>query len=119
MTQVKRSIFFSAAERYGSFLLFLLSTAVLSRLLSPEEFGVYAILGALTALASASFQEFGGANYLIQKSELTEANIQAAFTTTLCLSIVLATVLVASRELAARFFGVHGLKLAILASSVN
>ena len=76
MTSIHRSIFFSAVERYGSLLLFLFSTAVLSRLLTPVEFGIYAVINAVVAVISASFQEFGGANYLIQKKVLSEAKYQ-------------------------------------------
>ncbi len=70
MSSVQRSIFFSAIERYGGLLLFFISTAILSRLLTPTEFGIYAVVNAVVAIFAASFQEFGGANYLIQKAGL-------------------------------------------------
>jgi len=38
---VQRSIFFSAVERYGNLVLFLVTTAALARLLTPVEFGLY------------------------------------------------------------------------------
>jgi hypothetical protein len=60
MDRLHRSLFFSGVERYGSAFFFLVSTAILSRLLKPEEFGVYAAVVALTAVATACFQEFGG-----------------------------------------------------------
>ncbi|MGY4339162.1 oligosaccharide flippase family protein [Bradyrhizobium sp. LM2.9] len=67
MNSVQRSVLFSAVDRYAGLVLFLVSTAVLSRLLTPSEFGVFAVVNALTAVIAAAFQEFGGANYLIQK----------------------------------------------------
>ena len=48
------------------FVLFFASTAILSRLLTPENSGYTRSSSALTAVIAASFQEFGGANYLIQ-----------------------------------------------------
>ena len=79
MNSVQRSILFSAVERYGSLVLFLVATAVLSRLLTPAEFGIYAVVNAVTAVIAASFQEFGGANYLIQKRELSRSRCAHSF----------------------------------------
>src|ERR1700681_2377409 len=89
MSSIQRSIFFSALERYGSFVLFFVSTAVLSRLLAPGGFGIYAVINAIVAVINASFQEFGGANYLIQKKSLSQQNIRTAFTITFCISIII------------------------------
>ena len=44
MNSVQRAIFFSAVERYASVVLFFVSTAVLARLLTPKEFGIYAVV---------------------------------------------------------------------------
>src|SRR3974390_1669532 len=90
---IHRSILFSAIERYGSLVIFVASTAVLSRLLTPREYGIYAFVNAITTVTAASFQEFGGANYLIQKRSLSQQDIQTAFTITLGLSIFFAAAL--------------------------
>lgn len=113
MGLVRRSLAFSAAERYASVVISMLSTAVLARLLTPQEFGVYAVLSALTAVASASFQEFGGANYLIQKTKLGEKDIRTAFTITFCMSVAFAVALFESRNIAARFFEQDGMRRGI------
>ena len=119
MNSIHRSIFFSAIERYGSVFFFVLSTAILSRLLSPQEFGIYAVVGALTTVAAASFQEFGGANYLIQKASLSEQDIRTAFTVTLCLSALLAAAVFELRDVAAWSFSEDGLKIGIAVSALN
>lgn len=119
MSRLHRSIFFSAAERYGSLLLFLLSTAVLARLLTPEEFGTYAVVNALTAVIAASFQEFGGANYLIQKPALSEQNIRTAFTITFVLSVLIGAALFVLRDPLAAFFSREGLRIGITVSVLN
>lgn len=119
MTTIHRSIFFSAVERYGSLVLFLVSTAVMSRLLTPAEFGIYAVINAVIAVISASFQEFGGANYLIQKKGLSEQNIRTAFTITFCISIVIALTLFLCRDVMVWFFKQEGLSAGMAVSALN
>jgi O-antigen/teichoic acid export membrane protein len=75
MTSIHRSLFFSGVERYGSFLLFLFSTAALSRLLTPVEFGLYAVTNAVVVIISGSFQEFGGG----QLSDTKEAAVRRRY----------------------------------------
>src|SRR5271165_4545287 len=113
MDRLHRSIFFSGVERYGSAVFFLASSAILSRLLKPEEFGVYAAVVALTAVATACSQEFGGANYLIQKQALSEHNIRTAFTITFCMSALLGAVFFELRAAIASFYSDEGLRTGI------
>jgi O-antigen/teichoic acid export membrane protein len=119
MTSIHRSIFFSAVERYGSLLLFLVSTAVLSRLLTPGEFGIYAVINAVVAVITASFQEFGGANYLIQKKVLSELNIRTAFTITFGISTIIGVALFLCSDGFVWFFRQDGLKVGIEVSALN
>ena len=108
MTRVQRSILLSAAERYASVALFFVSTAILARLLSPREFGIYAVVNAITMVISVSAQEFGGANYLIQKETLSENNVRTAFTVTFSLSLVFAILLWQLGELFGGLYDIAG-----------
>ncbi|MBV9066238.1 MAG: oligosaccharide flippase family protein [Methylobacteriaceae bacterium] len=119
MKSVQSSIFFSAIERYTSLLLLFFSTAMLSRLLTPAEFGIFAVINALTAVVAASFQEFGGANYLIQKQQLSHANIRTAFTVTLAISALVGVGFFALAETLSRFFEQASLTRGIAVSSLN
>jgi O-antigen/teichoic acid export membrane protein len=119
MTAIHRSIIFSAVERYGSLLLFLVSTAVLSRLLTPSEFGIYVVINAVVAVITASFQEFGGANYLIQKRGLSQRNIRTAFTITFCISILIGLMLFICRDALVWVFRQDDLKAGIAVSTLN
>ncbi|MGY3604075.1 MULTISPECIES: oligosaccharide flippase family protein [unclassified Bradyrhizobium] len=120
MSGIYRSILFSAVERYGNMLLFLFSTAALSRLLAPGEFGVYAVINAVVAVIAASFQEFGGANYLIQKKVLSEQNIRTAFTITFCISIAVGLALFLCRDVLVWFFRQQdGLRVGIAVASLS
>jgi O-antigen/teichoic acid export membrane protein len=119
MSTIHRSIFFSAVERYGSLWLFVFSTAVLSRLLAPDEFGIFAVINAIIVVITASFQEFGGANYLIQKKTLSEQNIRTAFTITFSISIVAGLALLACSNALVWFFKQGGLKEGIAVSTLG
>jgi O-antigen/teichoic acid export membrane protein len=116
---VQRSIVVSAIERYASLVLFLVGTAVLSRLLTPPEFGIYAVVNALIAVISASFQEFGGGNYLIQKRELSRSNIRTAFTITQGISVLIGIVLFASAGPLSQLFEQDGLSRGLQVSALN
>jgi O-antigen/teichoic acid export membrane protein len=119
MNKIHRSIYFSAVDRYGTSFILLLSTAILARLLTPEEFGIYTAIYALTALASVPSREFGGATYLIQKRTLSEENIRTVFTVSLCMSSVFAALLLSLREIAASFYSQPGLKIGMTAAALN
>jgi O-antigen/teichoic acid export membrane protein len=119
MNSVRRSIFFSAVERYGSILLFFVATAILSRLLTPKEFGTYAVVNAVITVIAAPSQEFGGTNYLIQKHELSRGSIRTAFTVTLCISTLIGLALLASAGGLSRYFGQSGVGNGIAVSALG
>ncbi|WP_022722512.1 oligosaccharide flippase family protein [Rhodopseudomonas sp. B29] len=119
MKSVQRSLVFSAIERYASLVLFFISTAVLSRLLTPGEFGICAVATAISAVLAASSQEFGGANYLVQKSSLSETDVRTAFTITLGLSIVGGCGLYLLGDAMGALSGSHELKTGITISVLN
>jgi O-antigen/teichoic acid export membrane protein len=119
MSSIHRSIFFSALERYGSLALLFVSTAVLSRLLAPGEFGIYAVINAIVTVITAAFQEFGGANYLIQRKSLSRQNIRSAFTIIFCISITIGATLFMGRDALVWFFKQDGLKAGIAVSTLS
>jgi O-antigen/teichoic acid export membrane protein len=119
MTSVQRSILLSAADRYGNLILIFVATAVLSRLLSPAEFGVFAVVNAIAAVLTASFQEFGGANYLIQKHELSSEDIRSAFTVTFGISLAIAGLLFVLGGPLSQWFAEHELKRGVEVAALN
>lgn len=106
---IHRSMLLSAATRYGDILLTVLATFVLARLLSPEDFGSFAVISALAAIVTASYSELGGSNYLVSKADLTLAGIRTAFTVTVILSLCFAGALAALSDVVASFFSRPGL----------
>jgi O-antigen/teichoic acid export membrane protein len=67
-------------------------TAVMARLLSPEDFGLVALAGILLRFGSY-FAQMGMEQAIIQKAELTELDVRAAFTSSVGLSAVFAALL--------------------------
>lgn len=118
MSSVRRSILLSALERYGNLALTLVSIVVLSRLLAPNEFGIFSITSSIYCIIAA-VREFGGANYIIQKSELTESCIQTAFTINLILCCLGIVFIFAIRAPMASFFDEQGLRVALAVISLN
>ncbi|KRP91711.1 polysaccharide biosynthesis protein [Bradyrhizobium yuanmingense] len=119
MNSVERSILFSAADRYGSLILVFVATAILARLLSPAEFGVYAVVTAITTVIGASFFEFGGGNYLIQKRELSTADVRSAFTITLGISVAIALLLFVLAGPLSELFAQDSLRKGIQVAALN
>jgi O-antigen/teichoic acid export membrane protein len=108
MTPVQRSFVISAIERYASLVILFLSTAALARLLNPEEFGVYAVVGAVTAVIALTTQEFGGASYVIQKASLSDVHVRTAFTITFVLSLSVGVALFLAANGIGALFKVEG-----------
>lgn len=119
MNSVQRSVLFSAVDRYAGLVLFFFSTAVLSRLLTPGEFGVFAVVNALTAVIAAAFQEFGGANYLLQKHELSRVTIRTAFTIGCAISLAVGLSLLAAADVVSQLFGQDSIRRGIEVSALN
>ena len=89
---VRRALAFSYIEKYGSFLVSLVSTAVISRLLKPADIGVFAIGMSLVGVV-AVIRELGVSTYLVQEADLSEKRVRAAFTVAVMMGVGLCLVL--------------------------
>lgn len=81
-----------------------LLTAILSRLLSPREFGIFAFASTL-AVFGAMFTELGMGPALVQRRDLTPEHIRAAFTSALVLGGVMTVLVWLAAPLAAEYAG--------------
>lgn len=100
---VRRALAFSYIEKYGSFLLSLVSTAVISRLLKPADIGVFAIGMSLVGVV-AVIRELGVSTYLVQEAELSESRVRAAFTLAVMMGVGLCLALLTVSVPAGRFY---------------
>jgi O-antigen/teichoic acid export membrane protein len=104
MTGLTRSFAFSCLERYAANIANLVMTAVLARLLSPAEIGVF-VVGGTVVLLGEILRDFGASTYLIQAREITPAGVRTTFTLTLLLSVGLAGAIFGSADSLAAFYG--------------
>jgi O-antigen/teichoic acid export membrane protein len=101
---VRKALGFAYLEKYGSFVLSLAATMIISRLLSPSEIGVFSIGMAVVGLA-AIVREFGVSTYIVQEVNLNELQIRAAFTVATALGVGLSVVVLLLSVPAGMFYG--------------
>ncbi len=118
MSRVRRGILASFADKYLSQLIALVTVAVMSRILSPAEIGLFLVANSVIMLAD-NFRTFGVGIYIVQVPELRRESVQSAFTVTLAMSLVIGLGILASAGPIARFYDeqnlAHLLRVAVLA----
>jgi PST family polysaccharide transporter len=85
------------------FSLQLLSTFVLARLLTPKDFGLVAMVTAVTGFISL-FKDLGLSSALIQKDRITQEQVSTLFWINLAISLLLMTLTMALAPLVAWFY---------------
>jgi O-antigen/teichoic acid export membrane protein len=118
MTGLHRSIAFSAIERYGAYVIGLVATAVSARLLTPQDFGIFA-LGATLMLLVEGLRDFGAGSYLVQVREASREVIRASVTVSVIVASACTALLIVAANPAASFYGEPGVAdvLLVLAGS--
>lgn len=77
MISVHRSLIIALAERYALIAMSLVSYAIIARLLTPAEIGLYSIATALIGMAQV-VRDFGVGSFLIQERNLSDPHIRSA-----------------------------------------
>lgn len=85
MSKVRQAIIYSSANRYSMRLIGLVSTMIISRLLTPDEIGTFAIASAIVMIMS-EFRLLGAGMYLVRETELTDQKIRSATGLTVLIS---------------------------------
>lgn len=102
--QAVRAVLWNTAGTFGNRALQFAVTVVLARLLSPEEFGMVAVLAIFTYLANALIESgFGSA--LIQMQTVTREDESAVFQFNLAMAVLLYAAFWFLAEPIARFYG--------------
>ena len=96
----------------------LVSTVVLARLLSPEDFGVMSMVAAITAFASL-FRDLGLSTAAVQRDQISPALQSNLFWLNLALGALLTGALCAAAPLVAAFYGRPELRWVTVALSFN
>lgn len=100
---VRKSLLFSFAQKYTTFIFSLAAVVIVSRLLTPKEIGIFSVAVGLTALANM-LRTFGVSDYLVQEKNLTEHMIRTCFTINLIFAWALALILFAASWQIGAFF---------------
>lgn len=99
----RRSLAFSFLDRYAALLISILSSAILARLLTPEEVGVYSVVMVLLALLS-TVRDFGAGQFLVQKRELDSDSIRAVWSIQLGVGVVLSLIILSLSGTVSSFY---------------
>lgn len=99
-------------EKGGQFFIQFLSVVILSRFLSPEEYGIYGIMAIFIAISELLIDSgFGGA--LVQKKDVKQIDINTLFVTNLVISLVLYFILFFAAPYIAIYYKIPELSLYI------
>lgn len=103
MKGVRQAVIYSSAARYSIKFVGLASTMLVSRLLTPEEIGTFAIASAIVMVMS-EFRMLGAGGFLIREKELTPEKVRSVLGLTLIISWSVGLVILASAWPVARFY---------------
>lgn len=118
MTQIKKALLFSLMNKYIVIALQIISMMILSRILSPDDYGVFTIAIVFITLANI-LREFGVGSYIIKEKDLTNEKIGSAFSLLLIASTFTALLLFLSAQYIATFYNDQRLYLMLQFLSLN
>jgi O-antigen/teichoic acid export membrane protein len=104
MSDVRRAIILTTAEKYIALTANFLTLAIVSRIMSPEELGV-AVVGAATVLLVATAREFAGMNLIIQRESVSREEVRAAFSVAMLVTLAISLGLALCAPAAASAYG--------------
>jgi PST family polysaccharide transporter len=82
-----KGVFYTAVAKYSGILISLIVTAILSRILTPDDFGIIAIAMVFIAFFSI-LSDIGIASAIVQKKELSRDDLSYIFSFTLYIAFV-------------------------------
>jgi O-antigen/teichoic acid export membrane protein len=101
---IRRSFAFAISDRAVSTTVAFVSMAIISRILTPAEIGVFLVASSLVFLIEA-FRDFGVAACIVQERDLTHRFVQTAFTIMVLLSFILGAMIFLAAPWIAQLFG--------------
>ena len=113
----KRGIFWSAIQRFSMQGIQFLTTLIMARFLTPEDYGIVGMLGIFLALSSV-FVDCGFTSALTRKQNLTQADKSTVFFFNFFIGILAYIILFVSSPLIAHFYEIPTLSIALRTMSV-
>ena len=89
--QLKTGFIYTALARYSGILISICVTAILSRLLPPEDFGVIAVATVFIVFFSI-FSDMGLSAAIVQKRDLTPLDLKSLYSYSIYLGIILSVI---------------------------
>ena len=108
--KIQKGVFWQGLERIGSYGIGFVVSVILARRLSPEEFGVIAIMMVFITLSNA-FIDSGFSTALIQKKDMEQADCCSVFYVNIAMSLVLYGILYLASPFIAEFYETKELTL--------
>jgi O-antigen/teichoic acid export membrane protein len=106
------------ASQTASFCLSLLTTVVLARLLTPEDFGLVAMVTSFTALFFL-LRELGLSTATVQRAQITHEQISVLFWINAAAGLLMAVLVIALASPISWFYGIPQLKRIVLLVSLG
>lgn len=115
---IKQAFAFSFINMFLTKMLMLISVITVSRLLTPEELGVFAIATAIVGVAG-QLKSFGVGSYLVREKEINKEMIQSALGLTFIVTWTLGIALLLSAKYLKTFYDIEHLDSLIYLLSVS
>jgi O-antigen/teichoic acid export membrane protein len=112
MSEQRRAILYSVLNQYSLQIISLVSIAVLARLLTPGEIGVFAVATSIAFLA-IEIRAFGVSEFLVREKEVDRQKVMSVIGVMMIMSWGLALLLIAGAGWIAAFYGVADLRAVI------
>jgi PST family polysaccharide transporter len=116
--QLFSGVFYTALAKYSGIVITLVVSAVLARLLSPDDFGVVAIATVIISFFSL-FTDMGISPAIVQNKELTKKDLCDIFSFTLWMGLILAAIFFVASGFIADYYENDALKPLCQLLSVN
>lgn len=114
----RRSLGVVAVSQAVTFVLGFANVIIVSRLLAPEEIGIFSVAVSVLGFAHI-LREFGVGHYLVRASTVSRQQFRAAFTVAIIASWSIAGVLFAVRGAMATFYGHDGISKVLVLLAIN
>jgi O-antigen/teichoic acid export membrane protein len=118
MGDARRSLLFSAIDRYLTQVLVIATTATMARILTPAETGLFLVAHAVILLVE-NFRDFGVGAYIVQERQLSRTAVQSAFTVTVLLSLAMGGAVCVGAGQIALFYGEPELRSLLIVAALG
>jgi len=115
---VKKAFLITSSEKYINIIIQLITTMILARLISPEDYGLFTICMFFVGTANI-IKELGVGDYLIKEKEINTIKLNNCFSLSIMVALFLAVTLFISAPFIASFYNNDKLSLIIMLLSAN